>query len=139
MADQGSRRNGDLSPCRSRLTPAGTSGLSPAGAPASAWLAVATMLAPRWGLGWFALLLGIVLAVMMVRYVAVPVGIVGMRTAKPAKTPQSGQAAKLAGTAVTGLFSAVLVRRRMPSPGAASGCSAAARCSRSGWRCWSSA
>jgi hypothetical protein len=29
-------------------------------------LAVATMLAPRWGLGWFALLLGIVLAVMMV-------------------------------------------------------------------------
>lgn len=71
-------------------------------------LAVATMLAPRWGLGWFALLLGIVLAVMMVCYVAVPARIVGMRTAKPAKTPQSGHAAKLAGIAVTGLFSAVL-------------------------------
>ena len=41
-------------------------------------LAVATMLAPRWGLGWFALLLGIVLAVMMVCYVAVPARIVGM-------------------------------------------------------------
>ena len=45
-------------------------------------LAVATMLAPRWGLGWFALLLGIVLAVMMVCYVAVPARIVGMRTPK---------------------------------------------------------
>ena len=32
-------------------------------------LAVAMVLAPRWGLGWFALLLGIVLAVMMVCYV----------------------------------------------------------------------
>lgn len=68
-------------------------------------LAVATMLAPRWGLGWFALLLGIVLAVMMLCYVAVPARIVGMRTAKPA---QSGQKAKLAGLAVTGLFGAIV-------------------------------
>jgi hypothetical protein len=67
-------------------------------------LAVATMLAPRWGLGWFALLLGIVLAVMMVCYVAVPARIVGMRTAKPAGTAQSGRAGKLAAAAVTGLF-----------------------------------
>ncbi len=35
-------------------------------------LAVAITLAPRWGLGWFALLLGIVLAAMMLCYVAVP-------------------------------------------------------------------
>ena len=71
-------------------------------------LAVATMLAPRWGKGWFALLLGIVLAVMMVCYVAVPARIVGMRTAKPARTAQSGRAAKLAGAAVTGLFGAIV-------------------------------
>src|SRR5262249_35297297 len=48
------------------------------------------------------------LAVMLVCYVAVPAGIVGMRTAKPAKTAQSGRAAQLAGAAVTGLFSAAL-------------------------------
>ena len=71
-------------------------------------LAVATMLAPRWGLGWFALLLGIVLAVMMVCYVAVPARIVGVRTAKPAGTAQPGRAAKLAGAAVTGLFGAIV-------------------------------
>jgi hypothetical protein len=71
-------------------------------------LAVATMLAPRWGLGWFALLLGIVLAVMMLCYVAVPARIVGMRTAKRANTAQSGQKAKLAALAVTGLFGAIV-------------------------------
>ena len=71
-------------------------------------LAVAMMLAPRWGLGWFALLLGIVLAVMMVCYVAVPARIVGMRTAKPAGTARSGRKAKLAGAAVTGLFGAIV-------------------------------
>jgi hypothetical protein len=71
-------------------------------------LAVATMLAPRWGLGWFALLLGIVLAVMMLCYVAVPARIVGMRTGKPASTAQSGRKAKLAALAVTGLFGAIV-------------------------------
>jgi hypothetical protein len=71
-------------------------------------LAVATMLAPRWGLGWFALLLGIVLAVMMVCYVAVPARIVGMPTAKPAGTARSGRAGKLAAAAVTGLFGAIV-------------------------------
>ena len=71
-------------------------------------LAVATMLAPRWGLRWFALLLGIVLAIMMVCYVAVPARIVGIRTAKPAKSAQSGHTAKLAGAAVTGLFGAIV-------------------------------
>ena len=71
-------------------------------------LAVATMLAPRWGLGWFALLLGIVLAVMIVCYIGVPARIVGLPTAMPASTAQSGRAAKLAGAAVTGLFGAVV-------------------------------
>jgi hypothetical protein len=71
-------------------------------------LAVATMLAPRWGLRWFGLLLGITLAVMMVCYVAVPARVVGMRTAKPAKTESSGRVAKLAGVAVTGLFSSIV-------------------------------
>lgn len=71
-------------------------------------LGVATMLAPRWGLGWFALLLGIVLAVMMVCYVAVPARIVGLQTAGPARTAHSGRAATLAGAAVTGLFGAIV-------------------------------
>src|SRR5262245_26573485 len=70
-------------------------------------LAVATMLAPRWGLGWFALLLGIVVAVMMVCYVAVPARIVGMPAAAPV-TARSGRSAKLAGAAVTGLFGAIV-------------------------------
>jgi hypothetical protein len=71
-------------------------------------LAVATMLAPRWSLGWFTLLLGIVLAVMMVCYVAVPARIIGMQTARPARTPRSGHAAKLASAVVTGLFGAIV-------------------------------
>lgn len=44
-------------------------------------LAVAVILAPRWGLLWFAILLGVVLAVMMVCYVAVPARIVGVQSA----------------------------------------------------------
>jgi len=71
-------------------------------------LAVAMVLAPRWGKGWFALLLGVVLAVMMVCYVAVPARIVGIPTTKPAGTAQSGRVAKLAGAAVTGLFGAIV-------------------------------
>lgn len=71
-------------------------------------LAVATMLAPRWGLGWFALLLGIVVAVMMVCYVAVPARIAGMQTATPVTAVQPGRRAKLAAAAVTGLFGAIV-------------------------------
>jgi hypothetical protein len=71
-------------------------------------LAVATMLAPRWGKGWFALLLGIVLAIMMVCYVAVPARIAGMRTARPAGAARPGRGAQLAGAAVTGLFGAIV-------------------------------
>src|SRR5262249_16714318 len=68
---------------------------------------VATMLAPRWGLGWFALLLGIVVAVMMVCYVAVLARIVGMPAAALV-TARFGRSVKLAGAAVTGLFRAIV-------------------------------
>lgn len=57
---------------------------------------------------WFALLPAIVLATMMVCYVAVAARIVGMRTARPAGTAQSGRVAKMAGAAVTGVFGAIV-------------------------------
>jgi len=66
------------------------------------------MLAPRWGLGWFTLLLGIAVAVMMVCYVAVPARIAGMRAAAPVPAARSGRGAKLAAAAVTGLFGAIV-------------------------------
>src|SRR5262249_12238426 len=70
--------------------------------------AVATRRAPRGGLGWFALLLGIVVAVMMVCYVAVPARIAGMSAARPVTAAQPGRRAKLAAAAVTGLFGAIV-------------------------------
>jgi hypothetical protein len=69
-------------------------------------LGVAAILVPRWGLRWFALTLGTVLAVMMVFYVAVPARIVGVRTAKP--TDMQGRRDKLAATAVAGLVGAII-------------------------------
>jgi len=66
------------------------------------------MLAPRWGLGWFALLLGIVVAVMMVCYVAVPARIAGLPAAAPVTAARPGRRAKLAAAAVTGLFGAIV-------------------------------
>jgi hypothetical protein len=42
-------------------------------------LGVAAIITPRWGRGWFALSLGIVVAVMMLTYVTVPARIVGIR------------------------------------------------------------
>jgi hypothetical protein len=70
-------------------------------------LAVAAVLAPRWGLGWFTLLLGIVLAFMMVCYVTVPAHIVGVQTAKSANRARPGRD-KLAAVAVTGAFGAIV-------------------------------
>jgi hypothetical protein len=70
-------------------------------------LGVAAILAPRWGLGVFALLLGIVLGFMMVCYVAVPARIVGVQTAKTAKAAQSRRD-KLAAAAVSGVFGAIV-------------------------------
>jgi hypothetical protein len=69
-------------------------------------LGVAAILVPRWGLRWFALTLGTVLAVMMVFYVAVPARIVGVQTAKP--TDMQGRRDKLAATAVAGLVGAII-------------------------------
>jgi hypothetical protein len=70
-------------------------------------LGVATVLAPRWGLGWFTVLVGIVLGFMMVCYVTVPAQIVGVRTAKAADSSRTGRD-KLAGAAVTGTFGAIV-------------------------------
>jgi hypothetical protein len=69
-------------------------------------LGVAAILVPRWGLRWFALSLGIVLAVMMVCYVAVPARIVGVQSAKPAG--MSGRRDKLAATALAGLIGGII-------------------------------
>jgi len=69
-------------------------------------LGVAAILVPRWGLHWFTLSLGIVLAVMMVGYVAVPARIVGVRSAKPADMP--GRRDKLAATGLAGLVGSVV-------------------------------
>jgi len=70
-------------------------------------LAVAAVLAPRWGLGWFTVLLGIQLAFMMLCYVTVPAHIVGVQRAKTAGSAQSGRD-KLATAAVTGAFGAIV-------------------------------
>jgi hypothetical protein len=69
-------------------------------------LGFAAILVPRWGLRWFALTLGIVLAVMMVCYVAVPARIVGVQTAKP--TDIAGRRDKLAATALAGLVGGII-------------------------------
>jgi hypothetical protein len=69
-------------------------------------LGVAAILVPRWGLRWFALSLGTVLAVMMVCYVAVPARIVGVRSAKPAD--MAGRRDKLAATALAGLVGGII-------------------------------
>ena len=69
-------------------------------------LGFAAILVPRWGLRWFALTLGTVLAVMMLCYVAVPARIVGVQTAKPAD--MQGRRDKLAATAVAGLVGAII-------------------------------
>jgi hypothetical protein len=44
-------------------------------------LALAIVIAPRWGKPWFALCLGSVIAVMMICYVAVPSRLIGIKTA----------------------------------------------------------
>ena len=69
-------------------------------------LGVAAILVPRWGLRWFALTLGTVLAVMMVCYVAVPARIVGVQTAKPAD--MQSRRDKLAATALAGLVGGII-------------------------------
>jgi len=69
-------------------------------------LGFAAILVPRWGLRWFALTLGTVLAVMMLCYVAVPARIVGVQTAKPAD--MQSRRDKLAATALAGLVGGII-------------------------------
>jgi hypothetical protein len=70
-------------------------------------LGVAAVLAPRWGLGWFTVLLGIVLGFMMVCYITVPAHIVGVQTVKAANSGQPRRD-KLATAAVSGTFGAIV-------------------------------
>ena len=78
------------------------------GAGSGVALAVAAVLAPRWGIGWFTVLLGTVLGIMMVCYVAVPARIVGVQTAKTAANSGLSGRDKLAAATVSGAFGAVL-------------------------------
>ena len=64
-------------------------------------LGVSTVVFPRWGSWWFAVSLSIVIAVMMVCYVAVPARLIGMRTTGSKRD-------KLTLTAVGGAISAVV-------------------------------
>ncbi len=71
------------------------------GAVVGACLGLSTGVLVRWGLWWFALSLSIVIAVMMVAYVAVPSRLVGIKTAHP-------QRDKLAASAMGGVIGAVV-------------------------------
>jgi hypothetical protein len=66
-------------------------------------LGLSVIVAPRWGLGWFAASLGIVVAVMMVTYVTVPARIVGIR---PSMSRRDKVAASVVGGAIGGLICA---------------------------------
>ena len=69
-------------------------------------LGVAAILVPRWGLRWFTVSLGTVLAVMIVGYIAVPARIVGVRTAKSAD--MSRRRDKLVVTALAAVVGAII-------------------------------
>jgi hypothetical protein len=64
-------------------------------------LGVSTIVVPRFGVGWFAISLGIVVGVMMLTYVAVPARIVGIR-------PTGSRRDKLAASVVGGTLGAVV-------------------------------
>jgi hypothetical protein len=64
-------------------------------------LGLSTIVVPRFGLGWFALSLGIVVAVMMFTYVTVPARLVGIR-------PTGSRRDKLAASAIGGTIGAVV-------------------------------
>jgi hypothetical protein len=64
-----------------------------------ALLAFSTIVVTRWGKPWFTISLGIVVALMMVSYVAVPARLIG------AKPPKQSKRDKLASTAVGGALS----------------------------------
>ena len=64
-------------------------------------LGFATMVVDRWGKFWFALVLSVVVAVMMVAYVAVPARIIGVKSERSTKD-------KLTASAVGGAVGAVV-------------------------------
>jgi len=64
-------------------------------------LAFSTVIVVRWGLGWFTLSLGIVVAIMMVSYVSVPARLIGVK-------PKYSRGEKLKVTAVGGTLGAVV-------------------------------
>jgi hypothetical protein len=76
--------------------------------PISAWgfviglaLGFATVIVARWGKGWFAIALGIVVAVMMVAYVAVPARLAGIKSERSRRD-------KLTATAIGGAIGALV-------------------------------
>jgi len=71
-------------------------GLSAGGA-----LAVAALITPRWGLRWFGLSMGIVVALLMLTYVTVPARLVGIQ-------PAASRRDKLGTNVVTGTIGAVV-------------------------------
>jgi hypothetical protein len=71
------------------------------GATVGLGLGLATVVVARWGRPWFGLSLGVIVAVMMVCYVAVPARVVGMKTT-------SSKRDKLAASAVGGVIGAVV-------------------------------
>jgi len=71
------------------------------GAAVGVCLGLSTVVFARWGLWWFALSLSIVIAVMMVCYVAVPARLIGMKTSYSKRD-------KLTATAVGGAVGAVV-------------------------------
>jgi hypothetical protein len=77
---------------RSRLSP-----IVAAGAIVGAALAFATTVVPRWGHPWFALVLGVVVGVMMLCYVAVPARLIG---GKPAQSRRDKLSTSLVGGAL---------------------------------------
>ncbi len=64
-------------------------------------LGFATMVTNRWGVRWFGLALGIVVAVMMVAYVAVPARIIGIKSSQSRRD-------KLTASAVGGAIGAMV-------------------------------
>jgi hypothetical protein len=64
-------------------------------------LGISMIVVPRWGIGWFTLSLGIVIAVMMLTYVTVPARLVGIR-------PTGTRRDKLAATVIGGTLGALV-------------------------------
>lgn len=69
-----------------------------AGAIVGLLLGFATTVVPRWGSPWFALCLGVVVAVMMISYLAVPARIIGV---KPKQSKRDKLASSVIGTALS--------------------------------------